>query len=152
LRLIEQLLDGPAYVTHMTHVWRALLLPETDANDQIRYLQSGFEMWLRQQLDANVGYDKIVRQLVTLPFGNDSDPNGPTPAAFYTAKEGKPENLAASTARLFLGARLECAQCHDHPFARWKREQFWGLAAFFAGLQRQQGGGFAGPVGEANDR
>src|SRR5262249_61593698 len=75
-----------------------------------------------------------------------------SPAAFYMAKEGKPENLAATTARLFLGARLECAQCHDHPFARWKREQFWGLAAFFAGLQRPQGQGFFGPISEAADR
>src|SRR5262249_20555124 len=46
-----------------------------------------------------------------------------------------PEDLAASTARLFLGVRIECAQCHDHPFARWKREQFWSQAAFFAGLE-----------------
>ena len=44
-------------------------------------------------------------------------------------------NLAASTARLFLGVRLECAQCHDHPFARWKRSQFWEMAAFFANVQ-----------------
>ena len=48
------------------------------------------------------------------------------------AKERKPENLAAGVARVFLGIRLECAQCHNHPFARWKREQFWSLAAFFA--------------------
>ena len=48
----------------------------------------------------------------------------------------KPENLAASTARMFLGVRIECAQCHDHPFDDWKQEQFWGYAAFFAGLKR----------------
>ena len=57
-----------------------------------------------------------------------------SPAGFYMSKEIKAENLAASTARMFLGIRLECAQCHDHPFATWKREQFWGMAAFFAGL------------------
>ena len=160
-KMIEELLAGPGYVNNMTHVWRQLLLPETDANFDIRYLQPGFEVWLRQQFDQNVAYDKIVRQLVTMPFGNNRDAmqayqeaqNGSaSPMAFYMAKEGKPENLAATTARLFLGARLECAQCHDHPFARWKREQFWGLAAFFAGLQRPQGQGFFAPITELSDR
>ena len=97
-----------------------------------------------------------------MPFGNPQNGAVPPPAygggdnssasAFYMVKEGKPENLAAATARLFLGARLECAQCHDHPFARWKREQFWGLAAFFAGLRTPQGQGFFGPISEVSDR
>ncbi len=161
-RLIERLLDSPGYVTHMTHVWRALLLPESDSNYELLYLRPGFELWLRERFQDNVGYDKIVRQLVTLPFGTGrdamqayqemQDPSKATPVAFYMAREGKPENLAAATARLFLGARLECAQCHDHPFARWKREQFWGLAAFYAGLQRPRGQGFYGPISEALDR
>lgn len=58
-----------------------------------------------------------------------------TPIGFFLGKEGKPENLAAATARMFLGIRLECAQCHNHPTAQWKQEQFWSYAAFFAGLQ-----------------
>ncbi len=62
------------------------------------------------------------------------------PLAFYTAKEGKPENLAAATARVFLGVHLECAQCHNHPFAKWSRDQFWGMAAFFGGIERTDGG------------
>ncbi|HEX5271333.1 MAG TPA: DUF1549 and DUF1553 domain-containing protein [Gemmataceae bacterium] len=161
-RLIEELLKSPGYVTHMTHVWRALLLPEADNNYELLYLRPGFELWLREKFQENVGYDKIVRQLITLPFGTGRDamqayqemqnPSNATPIAFYMAREGKPENLAASAARLFLGARLECAQCHDHPFARWKREQFWGLAAFFAGLQRPRGQGFYGPISEVLDR
>jgi hypothetical protein len=162
VKLIEELLDSPGYVTHMTHVWRALLLPESDTNYELRYLQPSFELWLRGKFEENVSYDKIVRELVTLPFGTGRDamqayqdmqnPNNATPVAFYMAREGKPENLAASTARLFLGARLECAQCHNHPFARWTREQFWGLAAFYAGLQRPRGQGFYGPISEVLDR
>jgi hypothetical protein len=162
LKLIEDLLDSPGYATNMMHIWRALLLPETDTNFDIRYLQPAFEVWLRRQFEANVGYDKLVRQLLTVPFGNQQNgmavptayggTDNSSPVAFYQAKEAKPENLAATTARLFLGARLECAQCHDHPFARWKREQFWGLAAFFAGLQQPQGQGFFGPISEAADR
>src|SRR5262249_47462046 len=61
-----------------------------------------------------------------------------TSNAFYQVNENKPENLAAATSRLFLGVKLECAQCHDHPFAQWKREQFWSYAAFFGNLQPQR--------------
>jgi hypothetical protein len=158
-RLVEELLDGPNYVTHFARTWRAAILPETDANFDLRYIAPGFESWLRQKLEDNVGYDKVVRELLTVPFGRPprdgqvvyGGDGSSGPSTFYVAKEGKPENLAAGVARLFLGARLECAQCHDHPFARWKREQFWGLAAFFAGL-RKQGEGVYVPVQELADR
>lgn len=144
-RLVERILSGPAYINHFTNVYRALLLPEVETNFNVRFLQSGFEAWLRQHLVRNTHYDALVRELLTIPFDGDArrlggpaPQNGQTnPIAFYQAKENKPENLAASTARIFLGVRLECAQCHDHPFATWKRDQFWGQAAFFAGLQSQ---------------
>ncbi len=142
-KLVEKLLASPAYVNHFTNVWRALLLPEADTNFYVKYLQPMFENWIRQQVAENVPYDKMVRTLLTTPvqsnqrnfffFGQNGNA---TPLPFYMAKDFKPENLGAATARLFLGVRLECAQCHDHPFASWKREQFWGHAAFFAGLER----------------
>ena len=56
------------------------------------------------------------------------------PAAFLAANGRKPENLAASATRMFLGIRLECAQCHDHPFSAWEQEDFWSFAAFFGAL------------------
>src|SRR5262249_9225173 len=140
LRLVEKLLDSPAYVTHFTNVWRALLLPEASNNFQVRNIVPSFENWMRRQLADNVGYDQIVRGILTAQVGTGSamramnaygEGSDVTPVAFFIAKEAKPENLAASTARLFLGIRLECAQCHDHPTATWKREQFWSYAAFF---------------------
>ena len=73
--------------------------------------------------------------------------------AYYLAKEAKPENLAAGAARTFLGIRIECAQCHDHPFARWKREQFWSYAAFFGGIQKPgPTDNVFGPIREVSDR
>ena len=63
-----------------------------------------------------------------------------------------PENLAAATSRMFLGIRIECAQCHDHPFDKWKREQFWGYAAFFGGIVRQGQNGIFSQVREFPDR
>ena len=157
-RLIERLLAGSRYATHFTNVWRALLLPESDANIQSRFLAPGFESWLRKQLVKNAPYDEMVRELLTTPVGPQAFQPGrlggadANAGAFYVAKELKPENVAAATSRLFLGVRLECAQCHNHPFASWKRDQFWGYAAFFAGLQRQGAGDFVQPGREVTDR
>ncbi len=125
---IEQLLADDRYVQHFANVWRAMLLPQA-ADEMGRNFAPGFEAWLRDRLRSNTGYDKMVRELL-IPATPTNTNNGPF--AFYLAQEQKPENLAASVARLFLGVNLECAQCHPHPFARWKREQFWELAAFFA--------------------
>jgi hypothetical protein len=141
-RVIGDLLDGPRYPTHFGRVWRSLWLPEAAVGIQGLLLKPGFEGWLRKHLAANTPYDKVVRELLTTPVSGgrpqqaieESLTGKPTPVGFYLAKEAKPENLAAGTSRLFLGVKLECAQCHNHPFGDWKREQFWGLAAFFAGI------------------
>ena len=82
----------------------------------------------------NAGYDRLARELLTAPI----DFNGP--GFYFLAKAGKPENIAGGASRVFLGVRIECAQCHNHPFAKWKREQFWEFAAFFAGIKAEPEG------------
>src|SRR6185295_7623095 len=135
---VDELLGKPTYWAHFTNVWRALLIPEAGNNFQVRLQQGTFEAWLKEQVARNAGYDQLARDLITAPLGGGGFPLGnanPSPLTFYLAKEFKPENLAASTARVFLGISAECAQCHNHPFAEWKREQFWGFAAFFSGVK-----------------
>src|SRR5262245_31377627 len=122
------------YASHFANVWRAALLSQT--NQQNINQQAPLEAWLRQRLKAGVGYDQIVRDLLTqqiagVPQGVQFVGGGPpegSPAAFFQVNEYRPENLAGATARLFLGVSLECAQCHDHPFAKWSRDQFWEYA------------------------
>ena len=147
--LVERLLDGPSYTRRATELWRQLLLPEADTEDQARLFSRNFEAWLRRKVADEAGYDRIVREILTAKVsGNGMDrgddaPAGLTeasPAAYYLAKENKPEKLAAGVTRVFLGIRLECAQCHDHPFAPWKKGQFWGFAAFFAGVAPSEPG------------
>ncbi|HEY7156413.1 MAG TPA: DUF1549 and DUF1553 domain-containing protein [Gemmataceae bacterium] len=155
-RLVRRLMEDRAHVEHFVNVWRDLLIPEANNGDPVQGQLNSFNDWLRKQFSQNVPYDRMVRELLTVPFGSErvrsrkmtrsepSDAAAPTPLAFYVAKDAKPENLAASTARLFLGVRIECAQCHNHPFGSWTRQHFWGYAAFFAGLQRasaDNGGG-----------
>src|SRR4029077_16907424 len=92
-----------------------------------------------EKLKSNVPYNRLVHEILTSGTNNAGMLNrggvSASPVAFYFINENKPENLAAATTRKFLGVKLECAQCHAHPFARWTREQFWEFAAFFAGVQ-----------------
>lgn len=137
-RSVDDLLDRPGYVVNFTRYWRRALLPEADADLQLRAMLPLFENWLRQQLSDDVRYDALVRDILTTPL--DAAVNTrfqtPSPFAFFQAKQIAPENLAAATSRTFLGIRIECAQCHHHPFDKWQREEFWSFAAFFGGLAR----------------
>jgi hypothetical protein len=134
------------YAMHFANVWREIMLPQQSNNPQLQFFAAALERWLQDRLDRNVTYNKIARELLTAPvnggavdeFGQMAR-NTAGPSVFYQANELKPENLAANTSRLFLGHKLECAQCHNHPFAKWKREQFWELAAFFGGISPQGG-------------
>lgn len=152
--VVEHLLQSSAHLTHFTNKWRSIWMPESTADFQIRYLIPSFEVWLRGRLAEGVTYDQIVREILTLPMTNNSNGFGmaadgnATPAAYYQAKQLKPENLAAATSRMFLGIRIECAQCHDHPFDEWKREQFWSFAAFYGGLERETDGAVIGVIRE----
>ncbi|PQO45525.1 DUF1549 and DUF1553 domain-containing protein [Blastopirellula marina] len=128
-KLIAQLLKSPAHPSHLATTWRALVLEPTDDPTSLQNEQ-GLQQWLREKFSENVRYDRLVEEFLTATQGN----NGP--GYFYAAQELKPELLAAETSRIFLGLQLECAQCHDHPFDRWKQDDFWGVAAFFAQLER----------------
>ncbi len=137
--LVERLLDSPAFVRHFTILWRNALIPQATSDFQTRALLPGFEAWLWKHFSSGTPYDQIVRELITAPldFGNPQDVlNSPnSPSAFFLARQVAPENLATGTARAFLGVRLDCAQCHDHPFDKWKKDQFWSMAAFYSGFQ-----------------
>jgi hypothetical protein len=156
-RLVESLLTGPRYITHFTNVYRSLLLPEANNDFQARFQAPGFERWLRNWLVADNGYDWMVRELLTAPIagGRMYRPDGNiagSPGAFYSAKEFKVEEIASAVSRLFLGVNLGCAQCHNHPFASWKREQFWSFAAFFSGINVRRQGEVRFSTGEQEDR
>ncbi len=127
-KLVRKLLASAAHARHWATVWRREWIPQAD-QPQSR-LADEIDGWLAGQLRDNVGYDRIARELLQARTATP-DPVA-TPTTFLTASEYKPENLAANTTRAFLGVNLDCAQCHDHPFARWTRDQFWETAAFFA--------------------
>lgn len=159
-KLIERLLESPQYLTNFASFWRQVMIPEGNTDLQARLQLPGFEAWLRQHLSQNTHYNAIVRELLTVPLDTGRPMAAPfdgattaSPLAFFQAKQVKPENLAAATSRMFLGLRIECAQCHDHPQDVWKRQQFWSYAAFFAGIERvDRNEEFVGRVREVFDR
>eukprot|EP00913_Durusdinium_trenchii_P008989 g8455.t1 len=158
-KAVAALLEEAGYITNFTTIWRKVMMPEANADFQVRFLIPGFEAWLREKLTSDTPYDEMVRELITtkLDMGRNRTNfyqriGNASPLAFFQAKQTKPENLASATSRIFLGRRIECAQCHDHPFNSWKRDQFWGFAAFFAGIQRTGNNGIFSQVREIADR
>jgi hypothetical protein len=146
---INQILESESFAYHFASVYRQMILGNNVENEQTVFLVGPFENWVRKKFKENTPYNKLVQELLTSnPQGGNQfgggggDMNNASPAAFYGVNEYKPENLAGATARLFLGVKIECAQCHKHPFADWTQVQFWEFAAFYANM----GQNFAQPV------
>ncbi|MBN9118115.1 MAG: DUF1549 domain-containing protein [Planctomycetes bacterium] len=137
-RLVAQLIDSGGHTRHMATFWRRTWVPQADTPEFAR-LADDFEAWVAARVQENVPYDRVVRELLTQP-GAAGRRGAVSPVGFFAASESKPENLAANATRSFLGVNLDCAQCHNHPFARWTRDQFWQTAAFFAAPKTGDGG------------
>src|SRR5262249_12677318 len=127
-RLIRGLLEDRRFAEHFARLWARTLAPAGNTRGPL-------EAWLRSEFGKNAPFDQMTRAVLTAK-GNGT---AASPAAFYFAVGNSPERVTEAVARGFLGVRLGCAQCHNHPFTRWKREHFWGLAAFFAGTGANPG-------------
>jgi len=131
-RLIDELLASPRHAVHLANTWRKMLLTGRVDPRQAAGV-AGFESWLRRQFAENLRYDNLVAELLVATGQADET----SPAIFYTSLETEPKTLASATARAFLGLRIECAECHDHPFDAWSQRDFWGYAAFFAQVEQR---------------
>lgn len=126
-RLVAELLRRPRHARRLAAVWREILLPQN--TEETAAL--AFENWLQDKFRENTPYDALVRELLTAT-GSSAQA---VPVIFFASNQTKPEDLAASTSKAFLGLQVRCAQCHDHPFTQWKQADFWSFAAFFARTQ-----------------
>lgn len=129
--LIDELLASPRYGEHLGNLWRRRLVSSL-ANEQ-RMQSERFAAWLAERFQRNDGWDRIAAELLTAQGVLDENP-----AVTYLIEGRFPlsvTDLTDLTSRYFLGIRLNCAQCHDHPFASWTQRDYWGLAAFFAQIQ-----------------
>jgi hypothetical protein len=141
-RLVDRVLASPDYAANGARLWRTVLVPQATSNLQTQYLGVSVETWVRDRLRAGVRDDQLVRELLTarldyLDWTADRRATlvpGLSPVGFYQANDLKPETVGSAVARTFLGLKLECALCHNHPFDTWTQKQAWASAAFFAGV------------------
>ena len=143
-KLIDALLQSPEYGRHFAVIWHKLLLPRT-AEEYGRIDHDKFKGWLADGFNSGRGWNKTVTDMLTatgyVPARDGKTPKGADakdvkPEVSYIAihhEDGRPQPraIAASSSRLFLGLQIDCAQCHNHPLAKWKQSEFWGVAAFF---------------------
>ncbi|HUY91831.1 MAG TPA: DUF1549 and DUF1553 domain-containing protein [Pirellulales bacterium] len=145
-RLIDRLLDRPEYASYFALKW-ADILRNRGLGYSTRYQRSGttlFAGWIRDNLAANVPYDRFVASILTASGSQETNP----PTVWYRTVRTKADYVE-SVAQAFLGIRIQCAQCHHHPAERWSQADYYQLAAVFARVGRK--GGFADaevPTGE----
>jgi hypothetical protein len=130
-KLVDRLLDRPEYVDYWTLKWGDILRVNSDKLGAQGML--AFNLWLRETFRANMPVDRMVSELVTAQGSIFS--NGP--ANFYRVASS-PDDLAETTAQVFMGVRLQCAKCHHHPFEAYGQDDYYGLAAFFARVRTKR--------------
>jgi hypothetical protein len=134
-RLVDELLDRPEYADYWAQRWADLLTVDKDLVTPQGAL--AMTRWLRREFTRNAPYDDLVRSILTARGSTLAE----SPAAFFQV-QSDPEKTARAVSQLFLGVRIECAQCHHHPFERWDQHDYFALSGFFTGIERK-----ANPLG-----
>ena len=132
--LIDRLLDSPEYAEYFANKWSGLLRNQRTQPTYARgsYL---FFSWIRDSIADNKPYDHFVREVVAASGDLDQHP----PVAWYRQVKDMKQQME-DVAQLFLGTRMQCAQCHHHPFEKWSQQDYYGFAAFFANVGRKPSG------------
>ena len=129
--VIERLLRSPGYADFFAGKWALLLHNKRDlASDTVSNF--AFHSWIRDNLLENTPYDAIVRDLLAA-----TGEIGTNPAVAWFKRVKEPQQQVEDVAQLFLGVRMQCAQCHHHPFERWAQRDYYSLAAFFSQIGRK---------------
>ncbi|MCA8986986.1 MAG: DUF1549 domain-containing protein, partial [Planctomycetaceae bacterium] len=123
---VEALLEDEDFAYNWSAYWRDVIFMRA-TEQRARAFQGAFQIWMRDQLAENRPWNEITTELLTAT--GDVRENGATGLMF--AHSGEATELAAEATRIFLGIQIQCANCHDHPTDKWKRNSFHELAAFF---------------------
>lgn len=129
-RLVDELLQRPQFCELWAMKWAELLRIESS-----KLTPKGavlYSAWLRDAICGDMPIDKLVRALLCAEGGTYHNP----PANFYLV-ETSPTEMAENVAQVFTGIRIQCAQCHNHPFERWTQDDYYSFAAFFAQVGRK---------------
>ncbi len=132
-KLIDQLMERPEFVAMWVMKWSELL---TIRSSQLVSYKAAllYYNWLQQQIAGNVRLDEMIKALLGSTGGTFANPT-----TNYYQNEQDSLKIAENVAQVFLGMRIQCAQCHNHPFDRWTMNDYYGFAAFFAQIGRKRG-------------
>ncbi len=130
-KLIDELLDSYGYVSHQYNFFADLLRIKSRLSGQMS--GAPYIDFVKDSLEENKPYNEFVHELVAAKGPNLRRGNGAV--GYYLRDRNMPEDNMSNTVRIFLGTRLECAQCHDHPFDKWTQRQYFEMVAFTGGLQ-----------------
>ncbi len=131
-KLIDQLLDSEGYVSHWYNWWADILRVQSNMGNNNEGGQA-YAAWIKDSLRNNKPYDQFVRELVTAE-GYVWD-NGAV--GYYLRDAGMPLDNMSNTTQIFLGTRLACAQCHNHPFDKWTQKDYYEMAAYTFNVNTQ---------------
>jgi Protein of unknown function (DUF1553)/Protein of unknown function (DUF1549) len=129
--LVDRILDRPEYVDYWTLKWGDVLRVNSEKLGAQGML--AFNLWLREAFRSNKHFDRMTEELVTAQGSIFS--NGP---ANYYRVASSPDDLAETTAQVFMGVRLQCARCHHHPFEAFGQDDYYSLAAYFARVRTKR--------------
>lgn len=135
-KLVDDLLNRPTYASYFALKWGDILRNRRDGMVGVGGKQErtlALHKWIHDSLANNKPYDQFVREIVTAT-GDFAGPKAQPPVGWYNVLR-TPQALVDDTAQVFLGTRIQCAQCHHHPYEKWSQDDYWGLAAFFARVQ-----------------
>lgn len=130
-KAIDALLASPDYADYFASKWTALLKNRRDVESDMP-ANFAFHAWVRDSLLTNKPYDQFVRELLAATGSVSGNP----PVAWY-GRVTEPKQQVEDVAQLFLGVRVQCAQCHHHPFERWSQDDYYSLTAFFTRIGRK---------------
>ena len=129
--LIETLLNSPEFLDYWTFRLADLFRVGKSVQGFTKYSRLYWE-WIRDGIARNKPYDQMARERIAAQgYGG--------PALHYYLIGGdlpSPQDMMGEQVRVFLGRRLDCAQCHNHPYEPWSQNQFWGMTAFYGQLTR----------------
>jgi hypothetical protein len=130
---IDRLLAGEGYADYFANKWSAILRNRRD-RETYQAGNFAFHQWIRQSLRENKPYDRFVHEILTA-----SGEISRNPAVAWWRQVSKDFEQVEDVAQLFLGVRIQCARCHHHPFEKWSRKDYYGMAAFFSRVGRKEG-------------
>ena len=133
-KVIDHLLSRNEYADFWAVKWGDLLRNQRHGQKEQQRGTFAFHAWIRNAFATNMPYDKFVRNIIAAQGTVDQHP----PVIWYRTVRNL-THQTNDTAQLFLGTRINCAQCHHHPYEKWSQDDYYQLQAFFARMGRKSG-------------